>query len=151
MNLLILKIFLAILMVHTLIKFAFFFVLPYERRRKMLDASYGNETSATRKSDYFLLLIALFPVVLFFFSGLTEYLGFAVGLYAGMTLIQLYFHRFHEPLTKDKAPNEPISPIKMMSYAIQENPSRPWLELLIITVFVIWILFQLATKGFGLF
>lgn len=138
-------------MVHILIKFAFFFVLPYKQRRKMLDDAYKNNTSATKKSDYGLLFISLFPVLLFFISGLKEYLGFAVGLYAGMTLIQVYFHSFDKPLSAEKLPPEPISPIKMMSYAIQENPSRPWIELVIISLLVLWILYKLIIVGFGLF
>jgi hypothetical protein len=151
MPLLILKILLALLLFHTLLKFAFFFVLPYSTRRKMLDKSYGDTASATKKSDYALLGIALIPVLLLYLSGQTDYLSFAVGLYLGMTLIQVYFHSFSEPLPPDKAPQAPVSPIKMMSYAIQENPTRPWPELAIISVFVLWILYELATKGFGLF
>ena len=151
MALLILKIVLAGLLLHTLLKFAFFFVLKYETRRKMLDKSYGDKTSATKKSDYGLLGVALIPVVLLYLSGQTEYISFAVGLYLGMTLIQVYFHAFSEPLPPDKSPKTPVSPIKMMSYAIQENPTRPWPELVLISIFVFWILYELATKGFGWF
>lgn len=117
----------------------------------MLDRSYGEKTSATKKSDYGLLLISLIPVVLLFISGHTEYISFAVGLYLGMTLIQVYFHSFSKPLSEDRAPQAPVSPIKMMSYAIQDKPALAWRELVIITAFVIWVLYELATKGFGLF
>ncbi len=151
MDLLILNIVLTALLLHTLLKFAFFFVLKYDTRRNMLDKAYGEKTSATKKSDYLLLVVALIPVVLLYLSGQTEYLSFAAGLYLGMTLIQVYFHAFSVPLPPNKAPQAPVSPIKMMSYAIQENPTRPWPELVLISIFVLWILYELATKGFGWF
>ncbi len=150
MILLALKIVLAVLFLHTLLKFAFFFVLSYGTRRKMLDRSYGDKTSATKKSDYVLLIVAFVPVVLLYISGTTEYLSFAAGLYLGMTLIQVYFHAFSTSLPSDKAPQAPVSPIKMMSYAIQENPAKPWPELVLISILILWILYELATKGFGL-
>src|SRR5581483_7208261 len=149
MILFILRVVLALLFLHLLLKFAFFFLLKYETRRKLFDKSYGDKTSATKNADWFLLVIALIPVVLLFASGSTEYISFAVGLYLGMTLIQVYFHAFSKPLPPEKAPQAPVSPIKMVSYAIQANPSRPWPELVLISLFAFWILYELATKGFG--
>ena len=115
----------------------------------MLDSQYTGKTSATKYSDILLLVIVLVLIILLFATGKTDYLSFAVGLYAGMTLIQLYFHHFSKPLPPSEAPQEPLSPIKTMSYAIQANPEKPWKELLVIAVLLIWILFNIITKGFG--
>ena len=144
-----LEILLLLLFLHVIIKFAFFFVLSYETRRKMLDRSYSGKISATKKSDIALLIIALLPLLLLVILGKVEYISFAVGLYLGMTLIQVYFHKFSAPLSADKEPQDPISPIKIMSYAIQANPERAWVVLAIITLLVIWILYELITKAFG--
>lgn len=40
----------------------------------------------------------------------------------GLTLTQLFFHRFYRPLEPDQEPLPPASPIKTMSYAIQARP-----------------------------
>jgi len=63
-----------------------------------------------------------------------------------MTLIQLYFHQFSVPLSDDEAPRSPSSPIKVMSYAIQANPSRPWKELLLIASLLVWSLCGVAQQ-----
>ncbi|MCE7984450.1 MAG: hypothetical protein DYG89_25030 [Caldilinea sp. CFX5] len=150
MTSLILKIFLTLLIGQALVKFAVFFLLGYETRRKMLDAQYADKTTATKTMDLLLLGIVLLLLALLFASGQVEYVSFAVGLYAGMTLIQTYFHQFSKPLPPAEAPPPPVSPIKMMSYAIQANPEKPWKELLVITVLFVWVLYQLATAAFGL-
>ncbi|HEX9388836.1 MAG TPA: hypothetical protein VF918_21095 [Anaerolineales bacterium] len=54
-----------------------------------------------------------------------------------MTLIQTYFHQFSKPLPPAESPPDPISPIKMMSYAIQANPEQPWKGLIVVTVLFI--------------
>lgn len=150
MALTILKILLTLFAIQALVKFAFFFVLSYGRRRKMLDASYGDKTSATSTSDTVLMTIVLVVIALLFMSGTMEYISFTAGLYIGATLIQLYFHRFSKPLPPEKAPGAPVSPIKMMSYAIQANPERPWRELVILAALFLWALIMLITRGFGL-
>ena len=149
MPLVILKIILALVVAQALVKFVVFFALPYATRRAMLDRQYAGKLSATANSDVLLLAIVVALLVLLFWNGTVEYLSFAVGLYAGMTLIQVYFHRFSKALPPEESPPEPESPIKMMSYAIQANPEKPWFELLVIAVLLVWILFMLATKGFG--
>jgi hypothetical protein len=148
--LLTLQIVVTFLIIHSLLKFAFFFVLPYARRRKMVEDSYGSKPSATKRSDIVLLLLCVVLLVLLFVSVDVDYLSFAVAFYVGMTLIQLYFHQFSVPLSLDKLPPPEVSPIKMMSFAIQEKPSRPWKELLMITVLFLWILYRLASD-FGIF
>jgi multisubunit Na+/H+ antiporter MnhE subunit len=116
----------------------------------MLDSSYKDKTSATKVSDIFLLIMVLLLLGFLFLSGSTEYISFTTGLLVGMVLIQLYFHSFSEPLTSEKSPESPVSPIKMMSYAIEANPGKAWRELLIMTLIFIWALYMLLNQGFGL-
>ncbi len=65
--------------------------------------------------------------------------------------LQVYFHRFRDPLAPDKSPEPPVTPIKYMSYAIQANPRKAWREYLFMTVLFVWALSMLFTEGFGLF
>ena len=54
------------------------------------------------------------------------------------TLIQVYFHRFHVPLTEQEAPpTHADSPIKVVSYAIQAAPWRPWREVALLAAAVV--------------
>lgn len=146
-----LKIFLVFFVIYSLIKFMFFFFVKYDKRRKLLDSSYKDKTSATKIQDIFFLAVILILLGLLFVSGATEYISFITGLLVGMVLIQLYFHSFSKPLTPEESPESPISPIKLMSYAIEANPGRAWKELLIMTIIFIWALYMLFTQGFGLF
>jgi hypothetical protein len=134
-----------VLGLHALLKFAFFFVLSYTRRRAALDRAYGDKPSATSKSDPMLLamVIAVSMVLFWRSSDPVSLLG---GFWVGATLSQLFFHRFHEPLSADKSPPPEVSPIKMVLYAIQEKPSRAWRELVVMTVFIVWTLFLLHAK-----
>lgn len=120
--------------VHILLKFCFF-ALPYARRRAALDKSYGDKPSATDVSDWILLGITVALAVLVFFNGV-EGVSFLAGLWIGATLIQLYFHRYHQPVPADRAAPPRTSPLKEMSYAIQAAPWRPWPQLLTLTILV---------------
>lgn len=128
---------LAIYSIFALLKPAFFAVLPYPKRRVMLDRSYAGRRSATGRSDLVLLLFCLVLVALLARRG-AEPVSFLTGLLVGMTLIQVYFHRYSAPLADDEAPPPPASPIKTMSYAIQAAPGRGWVELAIIAVLLLW-------------
>jgi len=132
---------------HALVKFAFFFVLPYAARRKALDRAYGDKPSATRTADALLLAMTVVIAGVMLWRGIeaTSFLG---GLWIGATLIQLYFHRFHEPLAADEAPPPIVSPIKMMSYAIQAAPRRPWREMLFFAALVVWALVLISRRYF---
>jgi len=147
----ILKVLMTLFVIQGLIKFYVFFFVKYDVRRKRLDKSYGNNTSATKYFDNIILVILALLITLLFISDNMEYLSFITGLYVGATLIQVYFHQFSDPLPDDKAPSQPISPIKMMSYGIQAFPKKPWKELLFLTVIFLWGLYMLLSKGFGLF
>ncbi len=124
-----------VLGLHILVKFSFF-VLPYRRRRADLDRAYGDRLSATRVSDLVSLLVVIVVAVVLFVAGV-HVPSFIIGLWCGATLIQLYFHEFHDPLTCDTAPTEPAGPIKTMSYAIQASPWRPWRELALVSGLVV--------------
>jgi len=146
----ILKILLALVMVQAMVKFGVFFLVRYETRRRILDSQYADKTTATKTSDLLLLGIVVLLLVLLFASGQIEYISFGVGLYAGMTLIQTYFHEFSKPLTPAELPSQPVSPIKIMSYAIQANPEKPWKELIVMTLLFIWVLYKLVAEAFGI-
>lgn len=148
MALLILKILLLVLSVHALLKPLFFYILKYSVRRKQLDKSYGNKTSATKIFDNAIFIVMLIIVILLFLTNSITYLSFIAGLYIGATLIQTYFHAFSSPLPEDKSPKPPVSPIKMMSYAIQANPEKPWKQLLFISLLFLWGIYMILTKGF---
>ena len=146
----ILKILMTLFCIQVLIKSYVFFFVKYETRRKQLDKSYGNKTSATKIADNVLLSISALLVTLLFFSDNLEYLSFMTGLYVGATLIQIYFHQFSDLLPDDKVPSAPTSPIKIMSYAIQAFPKKPWKELVFLTILCSWGLYMLLSKGFNL-
>jgi|GEM_PF-1069953 len=149
----ILKVLMTLFCIQVVIKFYVFFFVKYDARKKQLDESYGNKASATKTADLVLLAICALLVTLLFFSESLEYLSFITGLYVGATLIQLYFHQYSNelPLPEDKAPKEPLSPIKLVSYSIQAFPKRPWKELVFLTILFLWGLYMLLSKGFGLF
>jgi hypothetical protein len=145
----ILAILLALYSVHTLAKFGFFFVLSYGSRREALDRTYNGKSNATKTADVVLLVFAVVLAGLLVIRG-ADHVSFLTGLLVGMTLIQLYFHQFSAPLTADEAPEPPYSPIKIMSYAIQARPSRPWKELIVVACLLVWSLYGIAQQ-YGLF
>lgn len=125
----------AVLGVHVIVKFAFF-ALPYRRRRALLDKQYGDRASATATSDLVLMALTVAIAALLLWRGV-EAVSFLGGLWIGATLIQLYFHQFHRPVPAQRAAPRPASPLKEMSYAIQDAPWRPWPQLLTLTVLVV--------------
>ena len=124
-----------VLGLHVITKFAFF-ALPYRRRRALLDKQYGDKASATATSDLVLMVFTVAVAALLLWRGV-EPVGFLGGLWIGATLIQLYFHRFHRPVPAQRAAPPPTSPLKEMSYAIQDAPWRPWPQLLVLTVLAV--------------
>ena len=146
---LVLKILLILYIAYALLKFFDFFFLPYDHRIKRIRDAYLNEGRTLRVfDDVVLVLMAVFVVLLFSFG--VEYLSFTTGLLVGMTLIQVYFHRFSSVLPADKMPEPPVSAIKLMSWSIQASPEKPWRELIFMTVLLVWCLFMLVTRGFAL-
>jgi hypothetical protein len=131
----------AVLGIHIITKFTFF-ALPYRRRRAMLDKQYGDKASATSTSDQVLMVFTVLLAALFLWRGI-EAVSFLGGLWIGATLIQLYFHQFHRPVPAERAAPPETSPLKEMSYAIQDAPWRPWPQLLMLTVLVVFSLVRL--------
>ncbi|MFN6554222.1 hypothetical protein ACP6C7_14375 [Mycolicibacterium septicum] len=121
--------------VHVIAKFAFF-ALPYARRRAALDKQYGEKPSATTISDRVVLAVTVALAVLFVWRGV-EGVSFIAGLWIGATLIQLYFHTYHYPVAPDRAAPPQTSPLKQMSYAIQDAPWRTWPQMLIFAALVV--------------
>lgn len=119
--------------VYAILKPLFFIVIGYDCRRRLLDSSYFEKRSATGRSDVALYALCLFITVALYCTGV-DHRSFLAGLLVGMTIIQLFFHRFSAPLAVERAAPHPDSPIKTMSYAIQDNPLRAWKELLLIAV-----------------
>lgn len=144
----ILAILLTIYSVHALAKFGFFFLRSYRSRRAALDRAYAGKPSATQTADAVLLLFAVVLAGLLGVRG-ADPVSFLTGLLVGMTLMQVYFHRFSVPLSQDHAPPPPSSPIKIISYAIQAEPGRPWRELVVIACLLVWSLYGLA-RQYGL-
>ncbi|OBI11516.1 hypothetical protein [Mycobacterium sp. E2497] len=130
--------------VHILAKFTFF-MLPYRRRRAALDKAYGGKVRATAKSDAASLILAAAMVIVLFLAGVKP-VSFLIGLWVGATLIQLYFHQFYEPLTREQEPPSPAGPIKVMSYAIEARPWRPWPEIVMLAALVVA---AFVAMGFG--
>jgi hypothetical protein len=151
MSLLILKILLVVYILYALLKFFEFFVRDDETKMKGLRMVYvdGGGRLVQRYDNVILMVMVIF-VGLLFVAGV-EYLSFTTGLLVGMTIIQVYFHRFSDPLPPEKAPEPPITALKMMSYSIQANPGKAWRELALMTLLFVWALYMLATQGFGLF
>jgi hypothetical protein len=133
-----------VLGLHIITKFAFF-ALPYRRRRALLDKQYGAKPSATTTSDVALMAFTVAIAALLLWRGV-EPVSFLGGLWIGATLIQLYFHQFHRPVAPERAAPPQTSPLKEMSYAIQDAPWRPWPQLLALTVLVVFGLVLVLTN-----
>jgi hypothetical protein len=145
---LILSVLLALYLLQALLKFGVHFFVRYETRRKRIDALYQGRQMALY-DDVVLGLMLVFLAFLFA-SGRMEHLSLITGLVVGTTLIQTYFHRFSAPVSADKAPEGAVTPIKLMSYAIQAEPRRAWREYLFMTVLFVWALYALVRQAPGL-
>ena len=146
---LLLKVLLTLYILYALLKFFEFFFRDQETKMKGLRAVYSGDGRVIKVFDSFILVFMLVLVGLLFASGV-EYLSFVTGLLVGMTIIQVYFHRFSDPLPPEKSPDPPVTAIKLMSYSIQANPGKAWRELAFMTGLFIWALYMLAARGFGL-
>ena len=111
----------------------------------MLDKQYGDKASATTTSDVVLIVFTVAIAVILLWRGVDP-VSFLGGLWIGATLIQLYFHQFHRPVAPERAAPPQTSPLKEMSYAIQDAPWRPWPQLLLLTVLVASSLSLLVSK-----
>lgn len=121
---------------YSVLKFGYFFILPYARRRDALDKAYAGRVYATGVSDAVTLVIVAAFAAFLLGTGV-EPIAFLGGLFVGAVLIQMFFHAFHEAPPADREAPEPSSPLKRMSYAIQDRPERAWKEMALYTVIVL--------------
>jgi|SRR5579859_59646 len=132
----VLKVLLSIYGAYALLKFFDFFFVGYERRMVGIRAAYEGDGRVLRVFDHVMLVFCCALVGLLVLARVHA-LSFVTGLLVGMTLIQVYFHRFNQPLTEGKAPPQPVSAIKLMSWSIQAAPGLAWRELGLMTVMLI--------------
>jgi hypothetical protein len=129
-----------------LVKFAVWFLVPYETRIRRIASYYDRDGRIISFYDSITLIIMAALVILLMLTEM-QYLSFITGLVVGMLTIQVFFHRFSKPLTADKMPESPTPPRKLMSYAIQANPRLAWREIVSMTVLFVWALYMLFVEG----
>jgi hypothetical protein len=130
--------------IQGLVKFAVGFLVPYSSRIKRISSYYKRDGHIISVYDSATLAIIMVLVVLLFLTDMHE-LSFITGLIVGMLIIQIFFHRFSEPLTNDRAPETSSPPRKVMSYAIQANPGLAWREITLMTALFCWALYELVS------
>ena len=89
--------------VQGLVKFVVGFAVPYRTRIARISSYYRRDGRIISIYDSVTLVIIIALVVLLFLTDMHP-LSFITGLVAGMLIIQIFFHRFSEPLSSDKAP-----------------------------------------------
>jgi hypothetical protein len=131
--------------VQGLVKFVVGFAVPYRTRIARISAYYrrGGRIIGIYDSATLIVIVAL--IVLLFLTG-TQPTSFITGLIVGMLVIQIFFHRFSEPLTGEQAPESEAAPRKVMSYAIQAKPALAWREITLMTVLFGWALWELIRQ-----
>jgi hypothetical protein len=143
-----LTILLILFCIQGLAKFAVGFAVPYPTRIARIAAYYRHNGRIISIYDSVTLIIIVALVVLLFLTDMDDR-SFVTGLIVGMLLIQVFFHRFSEPLEGQQAPETSAPPSKVMSYAIQANPKLAWREILVMTALLCWSLFTLVRQLVG--
>jgi len=108
MSSLVLKILLTLYILYALLKFFEFFFRSDEAKMRGLRSVYSGDNRVIKVFDNVILVLMLIFVGLLFVAGV-EYLSFTTGLLVGMSIIQVYFHRFSDPLPPEKSPDPPIT------------------------------------------
>lgn len=134
--------------IQGLVKFVVAFAMPYRTRIARIGAYYRRDGRIISIYDSVTLIIIVALVALLFLTDMQP-LSFITGLVAGMLIIQIFFHRFSEPLTEEQAPEADAAPRKVMSYAIQARPALAWREIVLMTALFGWALFELITALVG--
>jgi hypothetical protein len=134
--------------VQGLVKFVVGFAVPYRRRIARISSYYRRDGRIISVYDSVTLVVIIALIVLLFLTDMQP-LSFITGLVAGMLIIQIFFHRFSEPLNRDQAPEEGAEPRKVMSYAIQARPALGWREIALMTALFGWALYELITRLAG--
>jgi hypothetical protein len=102
MSSLMLKILLTIYILYALLKFFEFFFRDEETKKKGLYTVYEKGGGAVVKVFDNVMLIFMLVLLGLLFWGGVEYVSFTTGLLVGMTIIQVYFHRFFLSLCRRK-------------------------------------------------
>ncbi len=129
--------------VQGLTKFVVGFAVPYRTRIARIGAYYRRDGRIISVYDSVTLVIIVALVVLLFLTDMQP-VSFITGLVAGMLIIQIFFHRFSEPLAAERAPEPDAAPRKIMSYAIQARPALAWREIALMTGLFGWALYELV-------
>jgi hypothetical protein len=92
--------------VQALVRFAVWFLVPYETRIRRIASYYDRDGRIISFYDSITLIILVALVILLMLTEM-HYLSFITGLVVGMLTIQVFFHRFSKSLTADKCLNPP--------------------------------------------
>ena len=130
--------------IQGLVKFAVGFLVPYKKRIDRISSYYEQDGRIISIYDTVTLVIIVALVVLLFLVDMHQ-LSFITGVIVGMLVLQIFFHRFSQPLPKDRAPESSAPPRKVMSYAIQASPALAWREIAVMTAFFGWALYELVS------
>ena len=141
----VLRVFLIVYMLYAYAKFIELFARPKESKKRWLRRVYANRARTVRIFDNVMLVVMAGIVGLVLIAG-PNYLNFTAGLLVGMTLIQIYFHRFADPVASEWMPDEPVTPLKLMAYSIQATPEKAWRELIFMTLVFAGALYMLVTN-----
>jgi hypothetical protein len=125
-----LRVFLIVYMFYAYAKFAELFMRSKDSKKRWLRRVYAG--NMVQLFDDVMLVLMVIVVGVTVASGV-EVRSFTSGLLVGMTLIQIFFHRFKDPLPDEWMPEPPVTPLKMVAYAIQATPQNAWRELAVIT------------------
>jgi hypothetical protein len=138
----VLRIFLIVYMLYAYAKFARLFASSPRSRKRWLKRAYAG--SAVKIFDNVMLVLMVLVAVATLVTG-ADALSFTSGLLVGMTLVQIFFHRFADPLADEWMPPEPVTPLRLMSHAIQAMPSKAWREFAVMSALLAYLLFALVT------
>ncbi len=131
---------------QSLAKSAIHFLVPYDKRIRRMAANYRQDHRLISRYDTITLVVQIAMVALLFATHADAY-SFLTGLFVGMSLIQVYLHRFIQPLPPDKMPESPMLPVKLVSYAIQARPALAWREYLLMSIAAVWGLYVVMADG----
>jgi uncharacterized membrane protein YphA (DoxX/SURF4 family) len=141
-----LTVLLLLFLLQGMAKFALWRFAPYRVRIGRIASYYARGQRVIRAYDSVSLLVTAAMVALLLATGV-ETTSFAAGLVVGMTLIQVFLHRFDQPLPPDRMPPAPVRPNQHTSYAIQHRPWLAWREIAAIGVLSVWLIWDLVAQA----
>lgn len=141
-----LTVLLLLFLAQGLAKFALWRFAPYQVRIGRIASYYERGQRVIRAYDTAALIAMAALVGLLLIVGV-ETTSFATGLVVGMTLIQVFLHRFDQPLPADRMPPEPLRPNQHTSYAIQDRPGLAWREIAVIAGLSLYLIGVLVAEN----